>query len=113
MPFAQFRVVYQFLTRVRNISQKNVWILLFTISEQGPIDDDIREQANDTFFSALHTSLRASDVVTQNSKNQFLILLFDTELYNIEIILDRIMKKWLASEHNDLFDISYELDNVK
>lgn len=113
MPFAQFRVIYQFLTRVRNISQKNVWILLFTIAEQAPVGEEEREEATDAFFSALHTSLRASDVVTQNSKSQFLILLFDTELYNIEIILDRIMKKWSASEKNDLFDVSYELDNVK
>ncbi len=112
MPFAQFRVIYQFLTRVRNISQKNVWVLLFTISEHMPVDDDAREKATDTFFSALHTSLRASDIVTQNSKNQFLILLFDTELYNLEIILDRIMKKWHSSEDNDLFEVTYELDNV-
>ena len=113
MPFAQFRVIYQFLTRVRNISQKNVWILLFTITEQGPVEEEEREEATDAFFSALHTSLRASDVVTQNSKSQFLILLFDTELYNIELILDRIMKKWAASEKADMFDVSYELDNVK
>lgn len=113
MPFAQFRVIYQFLTRVRNISQRNVWVLLFTISEQIEVDDDTREKATDTFFTALHTSLRASDVVTQNSKNQFLILLFDTELYNLEIILDRIMKKWLSSGENDRFDVSYELDSVK
>lgn len=113
MPFAQFRVIYQFLTRVRNISQKNVWILLFTISEQAPVEEEEREEATDAFFSALHTSLRASDVVTQNSKSQFLILLFDTELYNIEIILDRIMKKWSASEKAGRFDVTYELDNVK
>lgn len=113
MPFAQFRVIYQFLTRVRNISQKNVWVLLFTINEKQDVDEDIREKSTDMFFSALHTSLRGSDVVTQNSKNQFLILLFDTELYNIEIILDRIMTKWQKFEYEDAFDITYELDNVK
>ncbi|MBR1629277.1 MAG: GGDEF domain-containing protein, partial [Lachnospiraceae bacterium] len=113
VPFPQFQVIYQFLTRVRNIAQHDVWILLFNVSELAPVDKEVHEKAIDTFFSALHNSLRASDVVTQNNKSQFLILLFDTELHNIELILDRIMKKWSASEGNDLFEVSYELDNVK
>ncbi len=113
MPFAQFRVIFQFLTRVRNISQKNVWILLFNVIELEPIDEDTKERATDAFFAALHNSLRASDVVTQNSKSQFIIMLFDTELFNLEIILDRILAKWGEYEDNELFDVSYELDNVK
>ena len=113
MPFAQFRVIFQFLTRVRNISQKNVWVLLFHVNELEPVSEDIRENATDAFFAALHNSLRGSDVVTQNSKNQFLILLFDTELFNLEIILDRILSKWGEFKDCELFDISYELDNVK
>ncbi len=113
LPFAQFSIVYQFLTRVRNIAQHDIWILLFNVSELGPVEKEDREKAIDTFFAALHGSLRASDVVTQNSRSQFLVLLFDTELQYIELILDRIMKNWDAANDNELFDVSYELDQVK
>ena len=113
VPFAQFQVIFQFLTRMRNIAQHDIWILLFNVSEIVPVDKEVREKATDTFFAVLHNSLRASDVVTQNNKSQFLILLFDTELHNIELILDRIMNNWSASEANDLFEVSYELDSIK
>ncbi len=113
VPFPQFQVIYQFLTRVRNIAQHDIWILMFNVVEMVPVEKEVHQKAIDTFFAALHNSLRASDVVTQNNKSQFVILLFDTELHNIELILDRIMNNWSASEANDLFSVSYELDNVK
>lgn len=111
LPKERFATIYQYLCRVNSLYEKDVWLLLFTIN---PIVEDAdMSNAAEQLTKVLQSSLRCSDVVTQHADNQFLVILYETELYNIEIIVDRILNNWGTSEINDSFTLFYELDNIK
>lgn len=111
LPKEKFSSIYQFLCRVNSLYEKEVWMLLFTIN---PLSDDADlSSAAEHMTNVLQSSLRSSDVVTKHSENQFLVILFETELYNIEIIVERIMNNWKNANIGDQFELTYELDNIK
>ena len=108
LSFEDFRVVFQFLSRVNVNYKRSVWMILFSVSsseESGLPMDTIRE--------LLRSSLRQSDVVTQNGRNQFVVLLLEMSAYNIEVVIDRIMDKWNESDELKGYELSYELDLLK
>ena len=115
-PFEIYRAIFQFLRRVNARSEKSVWFLLFTIetiaSRAKDIDRVSFEDARDQFFDTLCHTLRQSDVVTQNSINQFMVLLYETELYNIEIVVDRILENWSSAGLDEFYTITYELEKL-
>ena len=112
LPFEQFKTVFQFLKRLVANYQREVWAVLFSISETErsaiPIED-----AAEQLLDAIKSSLRQSDVVSQNAKNQFMVLLQEVESSNIEIVINRIMEKWEAADASVMFTVKSELDAVK
>ena len=108
LSFEDFRVVFQFLSRVNVNYKRSVWMILFSVSspaESGLPMDTIRE--------LLRSSLRQSDVVTQNGRNQFMVLLLEMSPQNIEVVIDRIMDKWNECDELKGYELSYELDLLK
>ena len=112
LPFEQFKTVFQFLKRLVSNYQREIWAVLFSISETKrsaiPIED-----AAEQLLDAIKSSLRQSDVVSQNAKNQFMVLLQEVESTNIEIVINRIMEKWEAADASAMFTVKSELDAVK
>ena len=107
LPFEQFRTTYQFLARLNANYQNEISILLFSIKEKEhaaiPIED-----ALDEFMSVLGSSLRQSDLVTQNGKNQCLVILPETSSQNISVVTERIMQNWGEADSSAMFTLSYE-----
>ncbi len=108
LSFDDFKIVYQFLSRVNVNYKRSVWILLFSVhssTESEPEPETVKE--------LLRSSLRQSDVVTQNARNQFMVLLLEMSPHNIEVVIDRIISKWNAKDDLKGFELTYELDILK
>lgn len=112
LPFEQFKTVYQFLTRLVLNYKKEVWVLLFSMNQTSAGALEI-EEVVDQFLSVVQGSLRASDVITQNSKNQALVILNETNRMNCEVVIERILKNWEKAGADTGYEITYELDTIK
>ena len=107
LPFERFQTAYQFLSRLNINYQKEICLLLFSIKEKEhaviPLED-----ALDEFIEILGLSLRQSDLVTKNGKNQCLVILPATTSQNVAVVKERIMKKWEEADSSAMFDIKIE-----
>ena len=107
LPFEQFRTAYQFLVRLNTNYQKEICMLLFSIKEKEnavlPVED-----AADEFIGILSSTLRQSDIVTQNSKNQCIVILPETSPSNLGVVTDRIMQNWNEADSSAMFTVSFE-----
>ena len=112
LPYEQFRTVFQYLARLTANYQKEVWLLLFTLSEKDPAALPL-EEASEQFCDVLKKSLRQSDVITQSGKNQFIVMLSEVASSNIETVTDRIMEAWSKEDASAYSTVSYELDVIK
>ena len=112
LSFEQFRTTYQFLVRLNANYQKEICILLFSIKERDravlPIED-----AADQFSEVLVSSLRQSDIITQNGKNQFIVLLPETSFQNISVVSERVLQNWNDADASAIFSVSVEQDVIR
>ena len=112
LPFEQFRTSYQFLSRLKANYQKETSLLLFSLKEKEhaavPIEDAI-----DEFMTVLSSSLRQSDLITQNGKNQCIVILPETSSANIATVTTRIMELWGEADSSAMFTVSFETGMVE
>ena len=104
----QFKLLYQFLARMSKNYNKEVFMLLFSITEDGTTDIP-SDQATEKFQEVLVSSLRQSDVVSQSSANQFTVLLLETAKVNIDVVTDRIDSNWTRTPGSNGYRITHEL----
>ncbi len=105
----QFKPVYQFLSRVVSNYKKTVNVILFSIKINGDKElDSIMEE----LLSVMKSSLRQSDVFTQYSSNQIMLLLLKAGPADIDVVTERIMMNWEATDSSEHCTISYELDTI-
>jgi len=112
LPFESFRTIYQFLKRITNnypVYQKNIWFLLFTLNDTSENFDSVTEE----FKAVLCSSLRQSDVATQSSRNQFMLLLFASQRSNIDLVVERIRHNWQNTESGSTCRLSYHIDAIQ
>ena len=107
LPFEQFRTAYQFLVRLNANYQKEICMLLFSIKEKEnavlPVED-----AADEFIGILTSTLRQSDIVTQSSKNQCIVVLPETSPSNLGVVTNRIMQNWSEADSSAMFTVNFE-----
>ena len=107
LPFEQFRTTYQFLARLNSNYQNEISLILFSVKEKDhaaiPIEDAV-----DEFLGVLGSSLRQSDLVTQNGKNQCLVILPETSPQNVSVVTDRIMQNWSDADSSAMFAVNFE-----
>ncbi len=118
LSFEDFRLVYRFLIRCHVNYRIDVWMLLFSIDQMDFFDEEEPEEgaseisaseAAEQLRFVLGSSLRQSDVVTQSSRNKFVVLLMKLAPINIETVTDRILKNWSDVTASKYYDISYEI----
>jgi diguanylate cyclase (GGDEF)-like protein len=110
LPKEQFKVLYQFLGRVVSNYRQNIHVLLFSINTHSGLDPEV---LTDHFMEVVRSSLRQSDVVTRQGKNQVMAVLLKAIPSDIEIVTERIMMNWEASEESDHCHVSMEVDTIK
>ena len=86
-------------------------LLLFTINRNDKPGIG-SEELTDAFASVVTASLRQSDVVTQNGKNQVMVILLETYQAYLSLVTDRIRKNWLDSEYSVYGDFTFESDQL-
>ncbi|MCR5451028.1 MAG: diguanylate cyclase [Lachnospiraceae bacterium] len=106
-----FKIVYQFLVRMYNNYHKEVFILMFNL-EEGKDADLPADMAAKQFINVMSESLRQSDVITQSSKNRFVVLLLETTRNNIEMVADRIRTNWARAAGSRGYELTYDLDII-
>ena len=74
---------------------------------------ELMADAGDAFLEVLKTTLRRSDTITQSSNNQFVIILYDIQLDNVHLVIERIERNWQHSSFYDKVSYSYEYDLIK
>ena len=108
----QFRLMFQFLTRVNANYQKKIHIILFSLKSKGS-DDMLSEEVTGAFQEMMQRSLRQSDLITQNSRNQFLLILLKTTPPNASLVIDRLMGVWKDCPESSLVNIEYEMKEME
>lgn len=112
LPDEQFRTTYRFLSRYKANYNRDFWILMMTVKSESKDEAELADAA-DEFGKILGGCLRQSDVVTKSSKNQFLVLLMETNRSNIKVIIERIQKKWEQNDFGKSCGFEYELDAIR
>ena len=108
LPFESFRTIYRFLKRTRGFYAKNTCLLIFSL-ERHKEGNYLLNEANDEFFLTLKKTLRKGDVVTQNGKNQFFVMLTNTDAYrDILQVIKRISDNWDQSPACNYYKFEYE-----
>ena len=107
LSFEQFRMAYQFLSRLNANYQKEISLILFSVNEKEhaalPIEDAV-----DEFMEILGSSLRQSDLVTKNGANQCMVILPETSPQNVGVVTERILSKWDEADSSAMFEIKIE-----
>ncbi len=110
LPMDQYKIIYQFLSRVVTNYQRIIHVLLFSVKIHGDLD---QEKVMESFVEVMKHSLRQSDVVTPFGRNKVLLILLKATAIDIDVVTERIMMNWDANEFSDMCNISFEVDTIK
>ncbi|MBR1398381.1 MAG: diguanylate cyclase [Selenomonadaceae bacterium] len=101
----QFKIIYRLSARLVINYQKDIQFMQITVdTKDNSILDEFREM--------LIKTLRRSDCVTQNGKNQFLVMLMEAKSEEGEIVKDRIISNWEQSTNSANCNISFEIESI-
>ena len=108
LPFETFRIVYRFLKRTRGIYGKNSCLVIFTMKQHKEGDFKL-SQAVDDFFTVARATLRQGDVITQNGKNQFFVILTNADAQrDVNSAVRRIGDRWDRTPASGYYTFAYE-----
>ncbi|MBO6133354.1 MAG: diguanylate cyclase [Lachnospiraceae bacterium] len=114
LSYEHFRSVFRFLYRITGNYKKEIWMAMFTLIEKDGADIEMSQaEASDAFFSILCNSLRQSDIVTEQGKNQFLAVLYELSRANMDQVMIRVMDNWKEDPASHSYSIVYEMDIMK
>ncbi len=105
LEISQFKVMYRFAVRFNDNYQKDIQFMQITL-------DFNNESKIEDFRNMLVKSLRRSDCVTQNGKNQFLVMLMEANLQEAYIVRDRILSRWQQMRANFKGEAAFEIESI-
>ena len=95
LPFESFRIIYRFLKRTRAGYGKTICIVLLALKRSSDDGKISLKRAGEQFIECLHNTLRRGDVVSQNGRNQFLVLLTNTDgHHDVTRAINRVVENW-------------------
>ena len=103
--FDYFKTIYRFMFRIVENYNKGVQLIQITLKTK---DKPLIEK----FGESLRRTLRKSDCITQQSSNQFLVLLVEAYLSECEIVKKRILDKWEQVKPENDCEIIFEMDSI-
>mgnify|MGYP002856434011 CR=1 FL=1 len=109
LPDEQYRLIYRFLARAEiNYHHENRIALLSLRGADGELP--ATDEPGEKLLEIICGSLRASDVVTQRSRNTISVILLEASPMDTNMIMERIVSKW--NEIGMDYDISYEVELI-
>ncbi len=106
LPFEGFRAVYRYLKRTMKIYGKPACILLLNLNRYGN-PSVAPSEAEEQFIATLRSTLRKSDIVTQNGSN-FVVLLSCIGKDHVANVSDRLQHNWEKMPASACYLFSYE-----
>jgi len=110
LPFESFRTIYRFIKRTRAGYGKTICIVLLALKRTNDDDGKIPlKYAGDQLIECLHHTLRRGDVVSQNGRNQFLVLLTNTDgHHDVTRAISRVVENWGKLPESKNFYFTHE-----
>ena len=108
----QFTSVYRFLSRMELNYRKGNKICIFSL-EKLKEDTVPLSEAREAFLHIAKSSLRASDVVTESSRNHVYMLLLEADKPFSDMVAERIINKWQESDLKDGYAVTYEMEIIE
>ncbi len=112
LPLENFRAVYRFLCRTRDIG-KAACLLLISLQQNDENSQVQISDAEDEFLTVLKSTLRRSDTITQNSSSQFVVILYDIKLDDVHNVVNRIERNWQQYDMSKDISFKSEFDVIK
>jgi diguanylate cyclase (GGDEF)-like protein len=113
--YDEFQNIYDFISRYVKRSHQAVETILFTLvaRDQNKYPDiPSLENAMNGLRTAVVASLRASDVGTKFSSNQYIVLLMDADLTNGNMVAKRVIAKFEGIYHGDDITVKYDIEAI-
>lgn len=113
--YAEFEKIYNFVTRCMERTNQSAQLLLLSIKNtvrpwESPQELDVEIQ---NLERAISNSLRRNDVCTRYSKSQMLVVLIGINGENMELVKNRIIKKYKTMQNYPHYEIICEEMAVK
>lgn len=100
--------VYRFIMRYIKRYNKNACNLLFTVNNVSADDEWEYKELREEFKNHVINKLRKSDILTQPTDNQIMVLLTDIKEVFVEQVIGSIISSWYMKYQNKI-SISYEV----
>ncbi|MBQ1547343.1 MAG: diguanylate cyclase [Lachnospiraceae bacterium] len=108
-----FGNVYRFVMRFNMRNKKPAACVIFSINPTYKNDDPSLEYPTDRFLDILRNSLRKSDVIMQNRKNQFFVLLPElAEYHDVDTVTSRVINKWDCTEESKEYKVTFYENDI-
>lgn len=112
--YEEFKNLYQYLSRVVARNQKEVQMLLFTLSaNERTAYAMVSDEAMDALEVSVIASLRMVDVGTRYSSVQYMVILLDTNEANGKKVASRVIKKFYRTYLCGDVDIRYDIQTLQ
>ena len=110
-----FREIYRFMLRYIQSYRGVAYQVLFTLQppKDSSYDNEMLMSVYYAFGHILQNTLRKSDIMMQNSPNQFFLLLPELEEQYVEQVMSRIGRIWEENPDSDKVKYVYELQIIE
>lgn len=108
-----FANIYRYMVRYMNRYHAIAYRVLFTVKTDKDIDETRKREIMDRFREMIQNSLRNSDVMMDCNDNQLFLLLPEVQEYDIEQLINRLLKNWNHSEYAAKTKVTYEAGQVQ
>lgn len=107
-----FGSIYRYMVRYMDRYHSIAYRVLFTVKTDSDIDEVQNAEIMIQFRKMMQNSLRNSDVMMDCGDNQLFLLLPEVQEYDIEQIINRLIRNWNKSEYAAKTKVTYEAGQV-
>lgn len=113
--YSEFKKIYSYVSRYVNRNESQAQNVLFTLTAKGgaELSEEVLERAMYNLNLAVVKTLRRVDVGTIFSKNQYIVLLTDTDMVSAHNVAQRVVKKFDEIEGPHYSVLEYEIQTMK
>ena len=108
-----FGSIYRYMVRYMDRYHAMAYRVLFTVKTPETITDIENSELMIQFRKMMQTSLQASDVMMECGENQLFLLMPEIQEYDIDQVINRLLRNWNNSEYAKSSKVSYEAGPVQ
>ncbi|MCM1107192.1 MAG: diguanylate cyclase [Blautia sp.] len=112
--YREFTKFYEYIGKLTDRYEQGLQLIMLTLEPLHPetFTLDNQEEAMSSMSSAINGTLRNVDISTRFSSEQFLIILFDADKENVEMITRRIFDRFYKLYTKENISLSYDIADL-